>query len=114
LLFTQFLGWIYNKSTAATAYNFIVFIINKILGIVFIPILFLIAFSNKLMAHQVIEVSLAIIAILLFFRLFITYKSVSNILKINAFHFFLYFCCVEILPLLIMFKFLNHYISNGI
>ncbi len=114
LLFTQFMGWIFNKSNAASTYTFIVFIINKILGIILLPLLFLIAFSDHLLAQKIINISLVIMLVLLLFRLVITYKSVSSILKTNAFHFFLYFCCIEILPLLIMFKFLNNYISNGI
>lgn len=114
LLFTQFLGWIFNKSAAAKNYNFVVFMINKVVGIVLIPFLFLISFSDVFIAQKIIVVSLIIVGILLLLRLFLTFKNTSSILKINAFHFFLYFCCVEILPLLIMFKFLKHYISNGI
>lgn len=114
LLFTQFLGWIFNKTPAAKNYNFVVFMINKVVGIILIPFLFLIAFSDLLMAQKIITISLITLGVLLLFRLFLTFKNTSSILKINAFHFFLYFCCVEILPLLIMFKFLKHYISNGI
>lgn len=114
LLFTQFLGWVFNRTAAAKNYNFVVFMINKVVGIVLIPFLFLIAFSDVLVAQKIVFVSLIIIGALLLFRLFLTFKNTSSILKINAFHFFLYFCCVEILPLLIMFKFLKHYISNGI
>ena len=112
--FTKFLGWIFNKSTAANAYNFIVFIINKIWGVLVIPISFIVAFSSVSLSQQAFNAALIILATLLLFRLYLTYKNISNILKINAIHFFLYFCGIEILPLLLMYKTFYNYIGNGI
>ena len=114
LLFTQFMGWVFNREEAAKSYTFIVFIVNKIMGIVLIPFLFMLAFSYNGLKEIAFSMSAMVIVFLLFFRFFSTYKSLSNRLKINAIHFFLYFCSVEVLPLLIMYKALSNYISNGI
>lgn len=113
LLFTRFMGWIFHATTAAKTYNFIVFIINKIIGIVIIPFLFLITFSSMQQSQFFIVLSLCVLSLLLLMRLFLTYKSISNILKMNAIHFFLYFCSLEILPLLLMYKAVSNYIGFG-
>lgn len=114
LLFTQFIGLIFNKKEEALSYSFIVFIVNKIIGILLIPFLFLIAYSTNYFKQLSITASLIIVAILFTYRFISTYKNMSSRLKINAIHFFLYFCSVEILPLLLMYKALNSYIGNGI
>jgi hypothetical protein len=112
--FTQFMGWVFNKLDVAQSYSFIIFIINKIIGVVLIPFLFLITFSTNNLSNLTFKVALVVIGFLFLFRFFSTYKNLGNRLKINAIHFFLYFCSIEILPLLIMYKTLNNYIGNGI
>ena len=114
LLFTQFMGWVFNKKEIAQSYSFIVFIINKIIGVALIPFLFLLAFSTNGLQQLAFTTVIMLIIFLFLFRFFNTYKNLSGRLKINAIHFFLYFCSVEILPLLIMYKALNNYLSNGI
>ncbi len=114
LLFTQFMGWVFNKKDVAQSYSFIVFIVNKIIGVVLIPFLFLLAFSTNGLQQFSFSVAIMLVTFLFLFRFFNTYKNINGRLKINAFHFFLYFCSVEILPLLIMYKALNNYISSGI
>ncbi len=114
MLFTQFMGWVFNKKEIAESYSFIVFIINKIIGVTLIPFCFLLAYSTSELKHLSYTISVMLICFLFLFRFFNTYKNLSGRLKINAFHFFLYFCSVEILPLLIIYKSLNDYVSNGI
>lgn len=114
LLFTQFMGWVFNQKEMAASYRFVVFIVNKIAGIVLIPFSFLVAYSSTTLKEFAFSLSMMLIVFLLFFRFFSTYKNLASRLKINAIHFFLYFCSVEILPLLIMYKVLSNYIGNGI
>ena len=114
MLFTQFMGWVFNKKEIAESYSFLVFIINKIIGVALIPFCFLLAYSTNELKHLAYTISIMLICFLFLFRFFNTYKNLSSRLKINAFHFFLYFCSVEILPLLIIYKSLNNYVSNGI
>ncbi len=113
-LFTQFMGWIFNKTDIAQSYSFLVFIVNKIIGVVLIPFLFLIAYSAPKMESISFSVALMLIVFLFLYRFFSTYKNISSRLKINAIHFFLYFCSIEILPLLLMYKALSNYIGSGI
>ncbi len=113
-LFTQLMGWIFNKTDIAQSYSFLVFIINKIIGVILIPFLFLIAYAASGIEQVSFTVSLMLIIFLFLFRFFSTYKNISYRLKINAIHFFLYFCSIEILPLLLMYKALSNYIGSGI
>jgi hypothetical protein len=81
---------------------------------VLIPFLFLIAYSSSGIRQVSFTISLMLIIFLFLFRFFSTYKNISGRLKINAIHFFLYFCSIEILPLLLMYKALSNYIGSGI
>ena len=40
----QLTGWIFNAKEPATTYSFIVFLVNKIIGLVLLPLLLLLAF----------------------------------------------------------------------
>ncbi|MBS1745051.1 MAG: DUF4271 domain-containing protein [Bacteroidetes bacterium] len=107
-----FTGWIFNAKEAATEYRFVVFLINKILGIVVIPLLFIIAYSNT----DVQNVSVTIVVCLAVFSLVVRYiVSLARIrknLSVTAFHFFIYLCAVEIMPLLVIYKVLFLQASN--
>jgi len=69
-LFTQFIGWIFNKADIAHSYSFIVFIINKIIGVILIPFLFLIAYSATKLEQLSFSISLTLIIFLFLFRFF--------------------------------------------
>lgn len=97
-------GWLFNMQEAADNYIFIVFIINKIIGIFLLPILILMAFSNE----DILEVTLVIswigLAGLLIYRFILTFAAVRNQINVNLFHFFVYLCAFEIAPLLLIYK----------
>lgn len=114
LLFTNFMGWIFNCKDAAEMYNFTVFVINKIIGVALVPLLFLFTFSTKYIQQLAFTTAVMFIGVLFLYRFFSIYKNLTGRLKISAIHFFLYFCGVEILPLLIIYKALSNYVSNGI
>ncbi|MBX2931731.1 MAG: DUF4271 domain-containing protein [Chitinophagaceae bacterium] len=103
-LFLLFSGWIFNMSNATNTYTFIVFLINKIVGILFIPIIFIIAFASNTIAEIGITITTFLLAFLFMYRYWLSYKAVRNNIKVSALHFFLYLCAVEILPLAILYK----------
>lgn len=109
-LFIRFLGWVFNNKDASEAYIFIVFIINKIIGVLLLPFCLLAAFSTNQVIAIAEVVGVCIISILLFYRMILTFRSTNSRLKINLLHFFIYFCSLEILPLLIVFKVLQNYL----
>lgn len=113
-LFLRFSGWIFNVKEAANSYIFIVFMSNKIIGILLIPFLLLLAFSSAEIAAVSVTVSLILVGIMLLYRYLVSMGSIRHELKVNALHFFLYLCAVEILPLLLIYKLLFNYIGNNI
>lgn len=111
-LVISFTGWVFNAKDSAIEYRFVVFIINKLLGILILPLLFLIAYADD----KVKSISITIVICLAVFSLAIRYLvSLARIrrnLSITAFHFFIYLCAVEIMPLLVIYKLLFLQTSN--
>jgi hypothetical protein len=97
-------GWLLNMEEAASSYTFIVFVINKMIGILLLPFLVLQAFSTGNIYTVAITISWCLIAALLIYRFILTYAAIHNEVKVNPFHFFLYVCAFEIAPLLLIYK----------
>jgi hypothetical protein len=97
-------GWVFGIQEAADAYIFIVFITNKMIGILLLPLLILLAFSKAEIYTVSITVSWCLLAGLYLYRIILTYSAIRNQIKVNPFHFFLYFCAFEIAPLLLVYR----------
>jgi len=102
----KILGWIFNLQEAADSYIFIVFIINKVIGVFLLPFLIMLAFMQGNGYLAALVISWTGIGILLLYRFILTYSAVRNQVKFNPFHFFLYLCAFEIAPLLLIYKLL--------
>lgn len=111
-IFLQFSGWVFNSKEAALNYTFTVFLVNKVLGVLLIPFLFLMAFAKPGIREVALTVSLGLMVLLLLYRYIISFATIRNTLKVNALHFFLYLCAVEILPLMLLYKLMSDYISG--
>jgi hypothetical protein len=98
------LGWIFNMPEIADSYIFIVFIINKVIGIFLLPFLVMLAFMEGTAFEIALVASWIGIAALICYRFILTYAAVRNQVKFNPFHFFLYLCAFEIAPLLLIYK----------
>ena len=106
-------GWIFNLQSAANSYIFIVFIINKMIGILLLPFLLVLAFSAGSVYSVGMTLSWCLIGGLLIYRLFLTFMVVRNQVKVSPFHFFLYFLAFEIAPLLLVYKALLVFFSEN-
>lgn len=104
------MGWVLKVDKGADSYIFIVFLINKVIGVFLIPILMLIAFTGDQKYNDTILVmSLFIIGFLFLYRFWASYQVIRNEIKLNIFHFFLYLCAFEIAPLFVIGKLLLKY-----
>lgn len=112
-LFLLFAGWVFNMKEATNSYVFIVFMVNKIIGIILMPFLLVMAFSTPEIARIGLTISLGAIGILYGYRYLISFGMVQNKWKINPLHFFLYLCAVELLPLLLIYKVLINFIGGS-
>ncbi len=107
-----FIGWLTNSKAEANTYIFIIFLLNKILGIFFLIILPVLAFSNSLLASYAILFSLIGISLIFLVRFFRSYSLLQSSLKVSRFHFFIYIFSLEILPLAIIYKFVMLYFNT--
>jgi len=99
-------GWLFNVSNATESYIFIVFIINKMLGIFLLPFLLLLAFANDPLYGSAMVISWLGIGLLLIYRFILSYGALRKEVKLNSFHFILYILGFEVIPLLLIYKLL--------
>ena len=99
-------GWLFNVSNATDAYIFIVFIINKILGVFLLPFLPLLAFTTDPLNGSAMIISWFGIGLLLIYRFILSYGAIRKEVKLNSFHFVLYIIGFEVVPLLLIYKLL--------
>ena len=111
-LVLKFGGWVFSISRATDTYIFIVFLVNKMLGIFLLPFLILITFSGDDARQVFITISLAMVFVLWMYRVLAAYRPVRNEIKLTPFHFFLYLCAFEIAPLLLIYKVLLTYLEK--
>jgi hypothetical protein len=97
-------GWLFNMKEGGDTYIFVVFIINKVIGIFLLPFLVLLSFMEGNVYTVAMVLSWCGIGVLLIYRFLLTYTSVRNQVRFNPFHFFLYLCAFEIAPLLLIYK----------
>ncbi len=105
-LFLSFSGWVFNVSDATNSYTFIVFLVNKVLGILLVPFVLVLNYSPEPIVQVATTISLGICSILFVYRYLIGLEAIRNNLKVSPLHFFLYLCAVELLPLVLIYKLL--------
>jgi hypothetical protein len=103
-IFLNMIGWIFGIGNVTDTYIFIVFLINKMIGIFLVPFIALLAFPTPEVVKIVILLSYILVAGMLFYRFIISYRPVRIEIKLTRFHFFLYLCAFEIAPLLLIYK----------
>jgi len=102
-------GWLFNIQNTADSYIFIVFIVNKMIGILLLPFLIILAFTTGNIYTVGITLSWCLVAGLFAYRFILTYSAIHKQVSINPFHFLLYLCAFEISPLLLVYKALLYY-----
>jgi hypothetical protein len=101
------LGWIFGKGEAVDAYLFIVFMVNKIAGMVLLPFAFLLAYAEAEEASVLVFLSLLALGILGIYRLVRSYGVVHKPFRINQLYFILFVAAFEVVPILLLYKGLN-------
>jgi hypothetical protein len=101
----KFLGSTFEIAEKTAHYNFTILLFNILAGIALIPINLLLAFGSASLATPVIIIGLIILGLLYLLRQFRGLMIVSDSLGGNGFQFFMYLCAIEILPVLVLFKF---------
>ena len=100
----KFIGWVSDLKQATDNYIFVIFLINKITGIVLIPFIIVFAFGIPLWINTVATVSLLVIGLFFLSRYIKSYGAINRKLPLNPFHFLLYIIGIEIIPLMLIYK----------
>jgi predicted membrane metal-binding protein len=79
-------------------------LVNKILGVLLIPLVIVIAFSPVYIAQVAVIISLLLTAALFLLRFIRSYNLLHRQIKVSRFHFFLYIAGIELLPVLLIYK----------
>jgi hypothetical protein len=107
-------GWVFNITKTAETYIFIVFLVNKMTGILLLPFSIILAFSSNENIHEfTVTTSLIMIGLLFIYRLSAAYKQIRNQIKLSLFHFFIYICAFEITPVVLIYKVLLAYLEKA-
>jgi hypothetical protein len=104
-------GWIFNMRDAADTYIFIVFLVNKLLAIFLLPLLIMMVFSLVSWTGVLLTLSYVMLGTFFAYRYIVSFAPVRREVKVSQFHFFMYLCAFEIIPLLLMYKILLHFFS---
>ncbi|MFT3932845.1 MAG: DUF4271 domain-containing protein [Chitinophagaceae bacterium] len=97
-------GWIFNMRDAADTYIFIVFLVNKLLAIFLLPLLIMMVFSIPSWTEVLLTLSFVLVGGFFAYRYLASFGPVRREVKVSQFHFFMYLCAFEIIPLLLIYK----------
>lgn len=113
-LFLVFAGWVFNAKEATGSYVFLVFLVNKIMGVLLVPFILMLAFSASSVVQVSLLLSVIMVGLLFLYRYFVSFNAIRSRLKVHLLHFFLYLCAVEVLPLLLIYKLLVNYFEGSL
>lgn len=105
-LFYKFIGRIFGLKEQVSYYLSQVFLMNRMLALLLLPVITLLYYAPPQIAHLVMLVSIVAITLAVLLRYVRGIRITSQVLGANTIHFILYFCTVEILPTLIISKLL--------
>jgi len=100
----KFMGWISDIQESTNSYIFSIFLVNKITGILLVPVIILLAFINRQWLPAITNISFMVIGLLFLSRYIKSYGAIGKKIAINPFHFILYIAGAEIIPLFILYK----------
>jgi hypothetical protein len=106
-LFLQFMGWIFNLREPFDGYVFIVFLNNKISGILMLFASFLMAFAEPGSSFFIFRLSLFLLGIIFMVRLIRGFQVFSKQARLGIFNFLLAVISLEVLPSAVVLKFIS-------
>lgn len=97
-------GWMFQMERLTNSYIFIIFLVNKIIGIALLPIIVVTALANIELKTVMLGLSWLILGGLFIYRFIQAFGLLRKEKRISAFHFLLYLLAFEILPILVIYK----------
>lgn len=103
------LGWVFGKSEAMESYLFMVFLVNKILGMVLLPFTLLMVYASPAEIPGLVWLAVFSLCILAIYRLVRGYSALRKGLRINQLQYLLFVAAFEVVPILLLYKGLNSF-----
>lgn len=103
-LFVGFVGWIFRMRHTTDLYNFNIFLVNKVLSIFLLPFIICFAFMDLQWASSLSLLSAILALAFLANRYFRSWGIFAQFFMNSGFHFFMYLCAFEILPMAVLLK----------
>lgn len=100
----KFMGWVSDIRQLTDNYIFVIFLINKITGILLVPFIILLAFSMPQWTNAITTISLLVLGLFFLSRYVKSYGVIHKKIPINPFHFLIYIVGAEIIPLVLIYK----------
>jgi hypothetical protein len=105
-------GWLFGLSELADTYTFMVFLVNKIIGIILLPASVSLALGVADLQSVMVVASLFGLGFLFLYRYVLAFPMLRLHLRVIPFHFFIYFCAFEIVPVLLIYKWMLSFINQ--
>lgn len=102
----RFAAWVFGQRVLGEDYTFLVFTVNKMMGLLLLPAVIGLAFAEGGLWEWSLVLSWALIGGLLLYRGYLTYRVVRRQAAMSPFHFLLYWLGFELAPLLVLYRFL--------
>ena len=106
----KLMGWMSGMQQAADNYIFVIFLVNKIVGIVLVPFIILLAFAMPQWVNYTTSFSLLLLGIFFLSRYVKTYGLLEFKFPLQPFHFIIYIASIEVIPFLIIYKVVIDYL----
>lgn len=102
-------GYVFPFDKEISLYSFTIMVFWTLIGIFLLPINIIIAYAPAIVGKFVIYGAVGAIIAIYLFRAIRGFSIGSKYLMSNTFHFFLYLCTVEILPVVVLLKLIQSY-----
>jgi hypothetical protein len=106
-IFFRILGWAFGQEEAFEDYLFVVFLNNKMMGLIFLLASCLMAFSSTTLSIFIFKFTVFLIVLMLLYRLLRGFQVFSRQSKVGLFTLLLAFMSFELIPTAIIVKVLS-------
>lgn len=106
-IFFRILGWAFGQEEAFEDYLFVVFLNNKLMGLILLFASFLMAFSSTSSSIYIFKLTLFLLVVMFLYRLLRGYQVFSRQSRIGLFSLLLAFISLELIPSAVIVKFLG-------
>lgn len=100
----KFIGWLVGIQQTVDNYIFVIFLVNKITGVLLIPFLVLLSFFRQEWIPSVAVISALFLGLLFLSRYAKSYGALEKKLSVNSLHLLIFVVGAEVIPIFIFYK----------